>query len=145
MGSWTKTWITIGLALVVGVACAGPADPEAEAPCAAVPSAEMLAVLSSLGPRIDPTGGDAGRGGALFAEHCTRCHSTRVGERDSRFFADYPRLDCPAYLDAISDDYLTAVIQYGSEPFGKNAVMVAWGEQLSDAEIADLLAHLRAP
>jgi len=91
-----------------------------------------------------PAGGDAARGARLFEAECSRCHAPRIGERGSRLFRAYPRLDCAPYLERADDAYLGTVISAGGAAVGLDDAMKPFGERLAPAEIADLVAYLRA-
>ena len=106
--------------------------------CPTPPDAAVLAALPG-----DVAGGDAESGAALFARECTRCHAPDVAARDSRFFADYPRLDCDDYLAGVSDRYLATAIADGGVAIGRDELMKPFAPLLSEQEIADLVAYLR--
>jgi len=133
----------LAAALLVGtaVACAGPVDPDTLAPCA--DASRRLPTVEVAAPPTLPAG-DANAGEAVFAEHCARCHTPRVAERDSRLFRDYPRLDCDSYLEAAGPGRMLAVILDGGEVYGLNKLMKPFRGVLSAEELADLLAYLRA-
>jgi mono/diheme cytochrome c family protein len=91
-----------------------------------------------------PAGGDAARGGRLFEAECSKCHAPRIAERGSRLFRAYPRLDCAAYLERADDGYLGTVISAGGAAVGLDDAMKPFGQRLTPAGIADLVAYLRA-
>lgn len=122
--------------------CLGTGPASGPAPCPRDPDPE--AIRAAAGP-AEAARGDPARGAELFETHCAGCHSTDVARRDSRFFRAYPRLDCEAWLAAVSDAYLYAAIADGGEAVNRDAVMKPWAEELSAAAIADLVAYLRSP
>ena len=125
---------------VIWLACGGgPAS--GPAACPAGPPAAAFARLPS-----PPTlaAGDPIRGGILFGEQCTRCHSEDVAQRGSRFFRGYPRLDCADWVSGVSDGYLYTVIAQGGVSVGKPEVMTGFDEFLSPLQISDLVAYLRS-
>ena len=131
------TLLLLGL---VAMACVGPSDPNALAPCPSPPEPSVLARLEGdAGPR----GGDPSRGTELFAAQCARCHAPRVAERESRLFRKYPRLDCPTTA-ASSPAYLHLAIAEGGVAIQRDELMKPFAEQLSPEEIADLVAYLLA-
>lgn len=94
--------------------------------------------------RVAPAGrGDPDRGAVLFAEHCSGCHAPLPAARESWVFRGYPRLDCPAWLAGVSDDYLYALIAEGGEVLGRDPLMRGFADRLSPGQILDLIAHLR--
>lgn len=126
------------LALPSGCAT-GPAEGPAACPAPETsPRPEQLIMPPGL---VD---GDPARGEALFTAWCTRCHSSDVADRESRMFRGYPRLDCGEWVATVSDVYLFRIISEGGEAFGKQAVMKPFSDELSPAEISDLVAYLRS-
>jgi len=110
------------------------------ATCPPAPDPEALAALS-----FEPApAGDVESGAALFERECARCHSREISARGSRLFRGYPRLDCPGYLARVSDPYLITVISDGGPAVGRRDLMKPFSETLTEQEIADLVAFLRA-
>jgi len=107
--------------------------------CPTTPDAQVLAALAGTAPA-----GNATLGAELFARECTRCHAPDVAARDSRFFRDYPRLDCADYLAGVSDRYLFTAIAEGGLAIGREELMKPFAEHLDEQEIADLVTFLRA-
>lgn len=121
-------------------ACAGaPADGIARCPAPPDP-----AVLASLEP-VTRSGGNAVNGEIVFERECTRCHSHSLAGRGSRFFHDYPRLDCREYLEQASDAYLLRVIADGGPAAGRDEAMKPFRDVLGDRGLADVIAYLRGP
>ncbi len=50
----------------------------------------------------------------------------------------------PAYMDALSDEYLYTVIRKGGAAVGKSPLMAPWGGVVTEEDTKDLIAHLRA-
>ncbi len=109
---------------------------------AVCPRAPEQGLLSSV--TEPPPAGDATRGAALFERECSRCHSVDLSARGSRFFRAYPRLDCADYLAQVTDRYLFVAISEGGLAVGRNELMKPFSELLTEQEIADLVAFLRA-
>jgi mono/diheme cytochrome c family protein len=82
--------------------------------------------------------GDAGRGRALFAQNCAGCH----GPAGHAGVA--PEISNPAFLAAASDAFIAATIRNGRRATAMPAFQKPGATGLSDAEIADLIAHLRS-
>lgn len=99
--------------------------------------------------RRDPMDGDAQRGAAVFAEHCVSCHGmdgrgagqgTGVTLSRQRPFAIMPpAITNPGFLAAAPDALIATIIREG-RPSG---IMPAFRNELTDAEIADVVAHVR--
>jgi cytochrome c oxidase cbb3-type subunit 3 len=95
--------------------------------------------------------GDAGRGAALYQEHCVKCHGedgsgegqgTGVTLSRERSFLVMPAsISNPGFLASAPDPMIRRVIEVGRKDSG----MPAYGNgKLSDAEIDDLVAFVRA-
>jgi mono/diheme cytochrome c family protein len=86
--------------------------------------------------------GDPARGGALYREHCVRCHEPEAGQLEARG----PGLLNPAFLSVAGDGYLAGTIIRGRP----GAEMPGFGvagpehERLDPASVADLVAFLRS-
>jgi cytochrome c553 len=48
-----------------------------------------------------------------------------------------------AFMNALSDEYLFRLFKEGGPAFGKSPLMGAWGKNLSEQQIRDLVAFLR--
>jgi len=97
----------------------------------------------------EPVEGDAGRGKALFAQHCAECHGekgqggpgtgvTFSRPRDLPIMP--PALNNPGFLAAASDQMIKATLMEGRE----GTPMSSFLEQgLSEGDIDDLVAYVR--
>lgn len=87
-------------------------------------------------------------GRRLNDQYCERCHNPEsTVERVSNF----DNLDAKPHaftegdaLNKISDADLTAIIGHGGPALSKSALMPAWGNTLSKADIQALIAYIRA-
>jgi cytochrome c oxidase cbb3-type subunit 3 len=96
-----------------------------------------------------PTGelrGDAGRGAELHLKHCADCHGV-----DGRAEVIVMHMDAPprdqsdaGYMKVLPDAYLYLVTCKGGAAVGKNPIMPAWGDILSDQDLKDLVAQIRS-
>ncbi len=120
--------------LLTGISCASSPD---LAPCPA-PSIERYRMPEGA----DLPMGNATAGAEIFEAECAKCHEPQLAAR-SRLRHSYPRLDCSQYLGSVSDAYLAHVIGQGGEAVGLDAVMQAFGNRLSAAQMADLIAFIR--
>jgi mono/diheme cytochrome c family protein len=134
----TRRLASFGLLLAV-TGCGSTPDTGIAA-CPPAPDPEVLAALSF---EAAPAG-DLEGGAALFERECARCHSRAISARGSRLFRGYPRLDCPDYLARVSDPYLFTAISDGGPAVGRKDLMKPFSETLTEQEIADLVAFLRA-
>ena len=81
------------------------------------------------------------RGAAIFQAHCVLCHGPEARGCGPAARLYTPR---PANLTAStrSPEYKAAMIRGGGASMGRSPAMPAWGGELSDADIADVVAHL---
>lgn len=86
-------------------------------------------------------------GAATYRTYCAACHGL-TGDGDTPF-AD--SLDPPptahsngAYMNTLRDDYLFRLIKEGGAAVGKSPNMAPWGGSLSDAQIWNVIAHIRS-
>ena len=92
-------------------------------------------------PRADPA-----RGAATYQTLCASCHGPRgAGDGPAGQSLDPrpARHDDGAYMNALSNEYLFRVIKEGGAAVGKSPLMAPWGGALSDAQIWDVVAHVR--
>ena len=89
--------------------------------------------------------GDVERGAALHARHCAECHGADGKAEVIVMHMDVPPKDQSdaIYMKTLPDAYLYLAICRGGEGVGKNFIMPAWGDLLSDQDIKDLVAQIR--
>lgn len=89
--------------------------------------------------------GDVERGAALHVKHCAECHGVDGKAEVIVMHMDVPPKDQsdPVYMKTLPDAYLYLAICRGGEGVGKNFIMPAWGDLLSDQDIKDLVAQIR--
>src|SRR5262249_43749929 len=82
---------------------------------------------------------------AIYERLCLGCHGpTGQGGRMVSMLAVPPRnLADPAYMGTRSDQQLFAVISQGGTALGLSAAMTAFGDQLAEQQIWDIVAYLR--
>ena len=90
--------------------------------------------------------GDVGRGAALHLKHCAECHGADGKAEVIVMHMDTPPKDQSdaAYMKTLPDEYLYLAVCKGGVGVGKNFIMPAWGDVLSDQDIKDLIAQIRA-
>ena len=86
-------------------------------------------------------------GARLYASVCAYCH----GAKGDGFGLNSPNLAIPprdhtdsAYMSALSDEQLFALIKSGGPSQGKSSLMPSWGGRFNDREIMALVAYLRS-
>jgi mono/diheme cytochrome c family protein len=84
----------------------------------------------------------------LNDQYCERCHNPestveRVSNYDNLEIKPHPFSEGET-LNKISDADLTAIISHGGPALNKSALMPAWGNTLSKADIQALISYIRA-
>jgi mono/diheme cytochrome c family protein len=87
------------------------------------------------------------QGKRVFDTYCVWCHadSTPAGPSNRFNLTPTPSLaNDGKILNPLSDDYLSNIIGLGGSAMGKSAMMPPWGRTLSEDDIQDVIAFLRA-
>jgi protein SCO1 len=112
----------------------------------AIPALTHPAELATAIRRIAARpAGDAARGQADYATYCAACHG-RGGDGDgplAKELVPQPPRHSAAHMKALSDEYLFQLLKKGGPAVGKSPLMGAWGRNLSDQQILDVIAFLR--
>jgi cytochrome c oxidase cbb3-type subunit III len=89
--------------------------------------------------------GSAERGAALHVKYCAECHGADGKADVIVMHMDTPPKDQSdaAYMKTLPDAYLYLAVCKGGAAVGKNFLMPAWGDLLSDQDIKDLVAQIR--
>src|SRR5213594_2028478 len=104
----------------------------------------MLYVLATVHPAATATG-DAQAGKAIYERSCVGCHGpTGQGGRMATTLAVPPRnLADQVYMATRSDQQLFDIISQGSSTTGLPPIMMAFGNQLNEQQIWDIVAYVR--
>ena len=89
----------------------------------------------------------AARGHGDYTRYCAHCHGSRGGGDGplARMLVPRPARHSDAVsMNVLSDDYLFRLLKEGGPAVGKSPLMGVWGGILSDQQIRDLIAFLRA-
>jgi cytochrome c oxidase cbb3-type subunit 3 len=98
----------------------------------------MLAVagLATAAAFVSPTEGTAAQSGAkVYSSKCAGCH----GPDGSGNISSAPNFTDAEWQASRTDAQLAESIKNG-----KGKIMPAWGKQLSDAQITELVQHVRS-
>jgi cytochrome c oxidase cbb3-type subunit 3 len=89
--------------------------------------------------------GDTARGQKLHVTHCAECHGADGKAEVIVLHMDQPPKDQTnaVYMKTLPDAYLYLAICKGGQDIGKNFIMPAFGNILTDQEIRDLVAWVR--
>ncbi len=91
----------------------------------------------------------AGRGKRLYEQYCIPCHGLTGrgdGDRVAREHLDpRPRVHADgSYMNLLPDMRLFRVIKFGGRSMNFSKIMPQWQHILTDADIIDLIAHIRS-
>jgi len=92
---------------------------------------------------------DLAKGRKIIVEHCEKCHG-RTGKGDGtmlkRIKADVKPADWTKKTEMAkwSDADLAKIITQGGQQAGHSKVMPSFGEKLSAADVADVVAYIRS-
>jgi len=104
-------------------------------------------VAAVLLPTTMAWGANLEKSKSLFAEQCASCHGSGGKGDGPAAAALTPKphdLTDKQHMAAVTDQYLTDIIKKGGAAVGKSAVMAPFGDSMSDADIADMVAYLRS-
>jgi mono/diheme cytochrome c family protein len=90
------------------------------------------------------TDGDPDHGATLYKRYCSGCHGADGRGGAHTFMPHVQNLTEKDYIELVPDGYLYQVIAEGGEAVGKNSYMPAWESTLSEQDIKDIIAHIRA-
>ena len=127
-----RHWQLIGMLLVAGLSGSALAADSALKSVNCTPLGELR--------------GNVERGAALHLKHCAECHGANGKSEVIVLHMDTPPQDQsdPVYMKTLPDAYLYLAVCKGGLGVGKNFIMPAWGDLLSDQDIKDLVAQIRA-
>lgn len=90
--------------------------------------------------------GDPAAGKQAYAVFCASCHGS-TGKGDGPAAAALPTkprsLSDASYMNTLTDQHLFKVIKEGGPSVGKSPLMPAWGGQLDDQQVWNVVAYVR--
>ncbi len=104
-------------------------------------------VVVLLSTPVQTWGGNPGQGQELYQERCVLCHGSHGQGWDWATKVDRPPVPVPNLLEVLpqrSDDYLFKLIRDGGEAVGRTRFMPAFGFNMSEQELKDIVAYLRS-
>lgn len=105
----------------------------------------ILAAVAATGG-AEPTG-DVANGKSLYIERCVLCHGSKGHGWDWGQKVMRPPVPVPNLVEVVperSDKTLRAVIRDGGEAIGISGFMPAFGFNMSEQELSDVVAYLRS-
>lgn len=104
-------------------------------------------VLFWFGLAASAAEGDAAKGKEVFGKLCVSCHGM-TGKGDGAAAAALkpkPRdLSNKAYMSKLKNEYLSGLIAKGGASMGKSPLMPAFGGNLKEQDIKDVVAFIRS-
>ena len=88
--------------------------------------------------------GDVTSGAKLYKRYCRGCHGEDGRGGAHTFMPHIENLTKKGYIELLPDSYLYTAIADGGEAIGKSSYMPAWKSKLSDRDVKDIIAHIRA-
>lgn len=129
------------------LACGGSRSALGAPPVAQTQQSAPYLLPAPAGEPVAGGYGVAARGRGDYATYCAPCHGFR-GDGDgplARMLVPRPaRHRDAAFMNALSDAYLFRLLKEGGPALGKSPLMGAWGKNLSEQQIRDLVAFLRS-
>lgn len=83
------------------------------------------------------------RGSIVFRTYCVLCHGAS-GEGNGRAAAQYVPRPANLTVSVLADQDKERIIRGGGASVGRSPFMPPWGHELTDEQIEDLIAYLRA-
>lgn len=93
------------------------------------------------------TDGDVRRGREIYQERCVLCHGSQGRGWDWDAKVARPPVPVPDLVKVVpqrSDAYLAAVIRDGGEAVGKTRFMPAFGFNMDEQDLKDVVAYVRS-
>lgn len=106
----------------------------------------MLLAAAALASGAALAEGDARQGEALYKVYCTQCHGINGDGKgvNTRDMPVQPRDHTDTgEMSARTDDDLYKAIDGGGKAVNKSVLMPAWGGNLDESSIRDVIAYLR--
>ncbi len=83
------------------------------------------------------------RGSIVFRTYCVLCHG-ELADGTGRAAKNLKPPPANLTLSTASDEYKENMIRKGGAAVGRSAFMPPWGQELTDEQIRDVVAYLRA-
>ena len=106
----------------------------------------LLALVSALFLAFGPSSalaGDAAAGKAVYDTNCSSCHGPE-GKGDGPAGAALNPKPANFASSALDEAGMVKIVTEGGAALGKSPLMVAWKGTLNEAQIANVVAHIRS-
>ncbi|MFT5532678.1 MAG: mono/diheme cytochrome c family protein [Burkholderiaceae bacterium] len=94
-------------------------------------------------PGKDSREASVNRGGIVFQHYCVLCHGAK-GDGTGRAAKLYDPKPANLVLSNKNDQYKELIIRMGGKAMGRSEFMPSWDKELTNEQIADVIAHLRS-
>jgi protein SCO1 len=101
-----------------------------------------LAAALAHGPAPAAPEPSAKEGSIVFQKYCVLCHGAK-GDGTGAAASLYDPRPANLTISPYSDTYKETIVRNGGKAVGRSANMPAWGRELGDAQIRDVVAYLR--
>lgn len=128
--------LALALLLLVPVVATGQVKTATEL------KAEAEAMLETF-PHKNSAAASVYRGTIVFLNYCTTCHGTNADGlgRAAKIYNPKP---ANLRMSLKNDAYKQQIVRRGGQMMGRSEFMPAWGEELTDEQISDVVKYLRS-
>jgi mono/diheme cytochrome c family protein len=106
-----------------------------------------MALVVVLAKALAAWGQDQTEGRKLYLTYCSSCHGDK-GKGDGPAASSLPVKPADhtngAVMNQLSDKFLVDIISKGGSAVGKSALMPAWGSQIKDKQLRDVVVYIRS-
>jgi mono/diheme cytochrome c family protein len=106
-----------------------------------------VCLIMVLAGALPAWGQDQAEGRKLYLTYCSSCHGDK-GKGDGPAASSLPVKPADhtngAVMNHLPDKFLTEIISKGGSAVGKSALMPAWGSQIKDKQLRDVVAYIRS-
>jgi mono/diheme cytochrome c family protein len=106
-----------------------------------------VCLIIVLAGALPAWGQDQAEGRKLYLTYCSSCHGDK-GKGDGPAASSLPVKPADhtngVVMNQFPDKFLTEIISKGGSAVGKSALMPAWGSQIKDKQLRDVVAYIRS-
>ena len=106
-----------------------------------------LCLIIVLTGALPARGQDQAEGRKLYLTYCSSCHGDK-GKGDGPAASSLPVKPADhtngGVMNQLPDKFLIEIISKGGSAVGKSALMPAWGSQIKDKQLRDVVGYIRS-
>jgi mono/diheme cytochrome c family protein len=106
-----------------------------------------LCLIIVLAGALPAWGQDQAEGRKLYLTYCSSCHGDK-GKGDGPAASSLPVKPADhtngGVMNQLPDKFLIEIISKGGSAVGKSALMPAWGSQIKDKQLRDVVGYIRS-